>query len=909
MSNLITVLKLFNYRETSYGEKMNANQILRNVRAKKTNSPKPHNIHETNNNVSIQVIDIPNKVANPTVVILEEEISQITYSPIRQRLNEIIKSNTSTKYSDLCDFMSNLFKLIIKQSGSLYLNPHHYSATSSLLKLRDSYFFTKDSVAPNSQVIFKIIGKILPTLSESQVSQFIVSTILYLGSYHDAIKEQTNPNIKNLIKFREFIYPIYEEIILPNKGILAQNISQEDKLAVSGNLFLFSMFSTEDFQTIVELFSNPEMRTISSKFIFKNNSTNFPNFDYLLNNFNGWLNKTFINKIISDPTIVNNVFSIIYEKNIIKCEEKEKNKIIALIKVNIKALINSNIKDEQIFYFIDTFFSESMDEKISTIAFANKHLPITSIIAHYPNIIDDLSSNPSYTQDRNIFSLINKLHETTTFTIATTDEQWVENLIYFQHHRDIVKFKIIFGITPFIERGLSTFATILANKDKLLEELVHSLSNDEAITFFNSIKQIKESTDEQIKIVLTVAAILRKRQSILKQTDQFIYDKLKVNNYFNDPFSFFNKFLNSVSQSTQVYYFDEALNNQNHLDLISQSFDILNLNTTSETHKKFFIFLVSSINKKNNNDIYKKGFIDLALNHPIHKLLDNMIKFYSIESNALSALEDNDFSLNQDVWSSLKELLLFTEKYYNILFLQQVDTQKTSIRDKLYALNGTIDTGRYEKQQIKAYNYSDKIVVSRGSKILFWQKDVYDNNPSYRYLYITPQGPMFSDETLVEFIGEEDIIEEVVNSWKDMHEEKTKQAYIVLKHADIPTEISLQTKDLIRNFKKIAESIEPIKEYLDFEELMFFEQSFFQDIINMLNAQKASSLHAKVLKSMSPGETLTILDQEQQHSLKIIELLQKQMDNISQDLILNLKSKSDFDLAVLAEYIQKRQAK
>lgn len=846
--------------------------------------------------------------------ILIQKIKTIQYNPIFQAISQIIGKNSNVEnpdFSAMLKFSTSYTHLCFAGVGQFYLES--YQTNSAQISFRNKYIWGNHEFYGHNLNVLEIISALLSKKSEREIQHWLINYISNMAATVGARRSNFN-DIQKVNALKANIQDFYNLFILPHKEKLKSLKNLESSSQLKKHIWVFLFLDEKNLEDVVDCFIMPEHRVIEEEFIIIDHNGHLVNYEYLLKNYSGW-DSFKILKLIN-PIEKNTNISIF--KKVIESIDVTKHYDNFLSAR--KSFVKNNMDEHFFIYYINTLCGGINAETLNTIAtVVNKGIvDLKKLENNNFGFIDYIKNNREIIKNDDIKNII--ISESIFIEL---NEKELEQMF----HQLVVKFNQNETFNKFFE----TFYPEQEKKDVIQKLMPFILNNNDIIysiqdKYMFAIDALPE--DSLIEIVRTnmkpdndfkknkfifnmIARFLRKSNLSDAQKDAFngsISKTFIENKWFEKPLETLNAISGQQGNDDYVEKYMTILNKHIHFfNTMDIPFNMQKYSYPSSVHKNFFNYFVSTLNLYERDDFYEKYVINMKENHPIHKMLDNMLNFFSVENSVSDAISSKELKENSHFVASLKLLLEIIRKMFGLSFLQQHDSENISIAQKLRALghlinipytNSNVD---YDSIDVSEYCLNEEESLKR--KFMFWKKT--EAREEYTYLYILPQGPLMSNNILPEFISNDEIQED--ESWKPNHEAKTKEIYSILQTGNFSVEISLQSKDIIRNFKKISENLEPVRQDLDFEEQMFFEKTFFNDLLEMLNTHNKTMNSIKALNKIEVDGASNLSEKSENNCLRILNMLQQQMDNISNDIIKNMIHKSNFDLDVLVEYVRSRK--
>ncbi len=833
---------------------------------------------------------------------IEAEVSQIEkqiiYTPLRSALIKIKGTAGKPDYAQMLRFNSSYVKLLFEENGNFYLRA--YKANGTQIRLRDGYGWGNLNFCTQNRVILGVIATQVAQLESNQINSYVMSLFTQISN---SLRKHFNKIFNSTERYntmRQFVTDIYELLILPNEEVFKANINKENSTINVEHIWFFSILSKDKFLNVINLFVIEECRVISGLYLSHNEAGNIFNFDLLSSHFKGWDDVYILKAFISRPSLLS---SPNFSKVVAKFDIS---KLHSFFVENHKYFIKNQPISFFAYYINVLCGGVTIDSLIPIVKVLSNSYSYEALEAEGVKIKDFIENNPDLILKPEVFNILidtnidipipenKKMDIIQAFVKATESrnifERFIEAKIGFNNFLDMF---------PAIFEHKSTYEKI---KNNFLISIC-KLKNDEFIEFIKKLalplnNATAEYNNNFFHIIVTY--VRNTKQDIPTNA---IITVLKDSGWFEEPVLVFDQSKRKVKLQDFGYslYMRLLVSAKGYWNVFDMTFDFSDLKFSSQGHKEFFSTFVECLSNMEKEEIYVKHFFDLRKHNPFHSFLDRLINFYSIEDGVKNSLTTEDYLYNQDVWKKIIALFKFFENYLSIQYLKLQDSKNLSIKDKIKALDPFFHLGTDNAPPLNVTEYCADEISPLVNKIMFWKKETKEIK-NFDFLYISPQGPLLSNEIIPSFI---DVVESD-EKWKDKHNELTKNVYALLQVGEVPTEISIQVRELVRNFKQVAENLEPIKNKLDFEEQMFFEQSFFNDLINMLQAHNNGVGNLKLMNSISAENHQELIVKSQENCQRIMDMLQKQMDNISNDIFNNLVKKSNFDLEVLAEYVKSR---
>lgn len=838
--------------------------------------------------------------ANP----IESEVSQIEkqiiYSPLRSALIKIIRgANGLPDYAQMLRFNNSYVKLLFEENGNFYLRA--YEANGTQIRWRDGYGWGNLNFCTQNRVILEYVANQVSKLEPNQINSYVMSLLTQISN---SLRKHFNKLFNNTERYntmRQFVTDIYDLIIFPNAEVFKANLNKENSAINVDNIWFFSILSEEKFLNVINFFVIQDCRVISSLYLFHNEAGDIFNFDLLASHYKGWDDISILKVFVSRPNLLN---SSNFSKIVAKFDVS---KLHSFFIENHKYFVKNQTVSFFAYYINVLCGGVTLESLVPIAKVLSNTYSYEELESEGVKIKEFIENNPDEILKPEVFNIL----VDTRIDVAIPENKKMDILKAFVKGTDsrnlferFINTKIGFdnflNMFPAIFEHKNTYEKI--NNNQFLN-CIGKLSNDEFIQFVNRLavpfnKATFEYNNNFFGLIVTYTRTTKE-----DIPTNAIVGVLKENGWLEEPLMIFDQSKRKVKLTDFGYslYMRLFVCAKGYWNVFDKTFDFSDLKFSSQGHKMFFNKFVDAIDTMEREEIYVKHFFDLRKHNPIHAFLDRLINFYSIEDGVKNSLTTEDYLDNQEVWKKIIVLFKFFENYLSIQYLKLHDDQNLSVKNKIKALDPFLHLGTNNVPALDITEYCADETSTLTSKIMFWKKEVKEVK-KFDYLYISPQGPLLSNEIIPSFI---DIVGSDEN-WKDKHNELTKNVYALLQVGQVPTEISIQVRELVRNFKQIAENLEPIKDKLDFEEQMFFEQSFFNDLINMLQAHNNGVGNLKIMNSISAENHQELIIKSQENCQRIMNMLQKQMDNISNDIFNNLVSKSNFDLEVLAEYVKSR---
>lgn len=854
------------------------------------------NVEKDMNN---ETVETPKPDENPEIASV---LKQIFYSPILNAISRIIDKNAEKpNFTEMLKFSQPFVQLIFKDGGSYHLES--YQANATQLHYRNTHIWGNDGFYKNNNPVLEIIAIFLSKLSKQDIHHWLMNHIAQMET-HIKNSRSLFQKYTNQTAYKSYMNTFYQTILAPHKETIKEFLNKDNSSLMKNRVWIFSLMDSSHFKDIVEILTLPEHRVIESNFLISNGHGEMYNMDYLIENYSEWDNFNII-KIINplDGNLDMTTFKKVMAK--IDLSKHHKNFINAR-----KMFLKSNIDVDFFHYYIHTLCGGINVDSISIISNAinRGNVKLENIEKNGFGLLNYLNSNKEYFTNKDVLSMI----IVEGIKLQLTEEEKVTFLMFVFNNFNSDEVFINF-VNNFYEGDINlVFSIIIKNQtmidafERNLRNVFKSLPEEVFMTMIkeNTPKHNKENAQKTLFILNTFMNYAESKTVAIKDKLGTLFFPIMIeSNWFESPLDMFN-LIKENSYQKYVKYYIYMLNRQMHFfNVLNIPFNVLEQSSSSQNHKEFFNYYASVVCDCEKDTLYQKYAIELKNNHPIHKFINNMMSFYSIEDGVSDSLKEEDLEANSKVINNLNYLLKFFSNMFGLSFLQQHDENNISLAQKIKILGGSINVyARAKLEPLQASQYCLSEDESLTKKLMFWKKE--EERQEYAYMYISPQGPMLSNSILPEFINDSNIKEE---GWKTTHEEMTKNVYTLLQSGNFSVDISLQSKEIVRNFKKIAENLEPIREQLDFEEQMFFERSFFKDLMEMLNTHNQTMNSIKALRKMGNDESVSMADKSQENCLRIMNMLQKQMDNISNDIIKDMIHKSNFDLEVLSEYVRSRK--
>lgn len=831
-----------------------------------------------------------NKVGSVVTVVIK-------HSALNSGLRSICDEQNKVSYSNFSKFISNYVRFIFERQSPFFLRSRHLS--SEVEQHQQTYIFGSHHFNENAKNVFVILRKYLEDLSFDERKQIIYLFIHRLSEIFSKKNNLTTimENFENISSISVFMRNFWQYIIEPNKRCI-ENPWNEASVNNNTALNVFLFLPKEEFSEAINLLTLPQDRHIHRNLLLKNQKNEIIHLDVLFNSFNQWNDADIIKFMIAQPSLINNpeLFNKFLHNHISDVNRLE------FYQQHKKRFLKFNINAESLSLFIK--FTQGLNKEtchLLVCAVNEKIVTVSALKNNGIDLIQYILSNFSEFSSSEVISLLqaegqkipfnnNEMYNFALKTLATDNStecrQTIAKII-----REASNNGTPFEWETFLKMAMSRPSYASALHSKEIFKFWKDMPEEKVIAMLSAIGGESICNNKQKKeafiCLLTVSVTVENAFSLAKNLG-----------YYKNIYSIFGNG-NSDSKNYTRGLVKISLHNDIWF-MLDHLFQTNNLDISGEAHKGIFNLYVDELRDIDTQSAYKKGYVFLREN-PLHQLLTRIIYFYNIEANSAKTREL--VSLNSEVWNYTNTMLKIFKKLYGKQLLEQPDFENNgmSFKDKLEALQSTIRLNENSASEFDFSSYCHIPIITWKNKMLFW-KEQETVKETYDYLYIFPQGPHYSNEILPEFIEQTTSNQE---TWDKTHEEAIKKLYSLMQVSDISAEISLDCKELIRNFKKISEQVEPVKDQIGFEAEMFFKSSFFKDLQDVLNTHAKSIKSIRVLQQ-SEMEAERLLSESKLNCNRVLGLLRTQLKHITNDIHQNLLARNNFDMDVLAEYIKSK---